>query len=76
MSSKSEMGAMSDKQGGGRGGAGGVRSGRLTACTGRIQDGDCDVSISVLDRAGSIYHVYLFDMIQSHGSVGPGGSVQ
>ena len=47
-------------------------SGRHTACTGRIQDGDCDVSISTR----SIYNVYLFNMIQSHGCIGPGSSVE
>ena len=57
----------------GRGGGGrGATSGRHTACTGRIQDGDCDVSIS----ARSIYNVYLFNMIQSHGCIGPGSSVE
>ena len=47
-------------------------SARLTACTGRIQDGDCDVSISVL----SIYNVYLFNMVQSHGCIRPGSPVE
>ena len=47
-------------------------SGRPTACTGRIQDGDCDVSISVR----SIYNVYLFNVIQGHGCIGPGSSVE
>ena len=57
---------------GGREGGRGVMSARLTACTGRIQDGDCDVSISVR----SIYNVYLFNVIQSHGCIGPGSSVE
>ena len=50
-------------------------SGRPTACTGRIQDGDCDVSISARTEE-SIYNVYLFNVIQGHGCIGPGSSVE